>query len=142
MFSIHTVYTFLPLYSRVLFQLDKENRAKLTDLGFCKPEAMMSGSIVGTPIHMAPELFTGRYDCSVDVYAFGVLFWYVCAGNVKLPGAFEQCANKDQLWQNVKKGTLKNIKNFGNFIQRFIQKKYILTFWGLIHCICVIFSAI
>lgn len=84
--------------------LDKENRAKLTDLGFCKPEAMMSGSIVGTPIHMAPELFTGRYDCSVDVYAFGVLFWYVCAGNVKLPGAFEQCANKDQLWQNVKKG--------------------------------------
>lgn len=143
MFSIHTVYTFLPLYSRVLFQLDKENRAKLTDLGFCKPEAMMSGSIVGTPIHMAPELFTGRYDCSVDVYAFGVLFWYVCAGNVKLPGAFEQCANKDQLWQNVKKGTLKNIKNFGNFIQRFIQKKlrYILTFWGLIHCICVIFSA-
>lgn len=124
MFSIHTVYTFLPLYSRVLFQLDKENRAKLTDLGFCKPEAMMSGSIVGTPIHMAPELFTGRYDCSVDVYAFGVLFWYVCAGNVKLPGAFEQCANKDQLWQNVKKGTLKNIKNFGNFIQRFIQKNY------------------
>ncbi|XP_056000282.1 dual serine/threonine and tyrosine protein kinase-like isoform X4 [Ostrea edulis] len=84
--------------------LDKENRAKLTDLGFCKPEAMMSGSIVGTPIHMAPELFTGRYDSSVDVYAFGVLFWYVCAGNVKLPAAFEQCANKDQLWQNVKKG--------------------------------------
>ncbi|XP_052234195.1 dual serine/threonine and tyrosine protein kinase-like isoform X1 [Dreissena polymorpha] len=84
--------------------LDKDNRAKITDLGFCKPEAMMSGSIVGTPIHMAPELFSGRYDSSVDVYAFGILFWYICAGNVRLPQNFELCANKDQLWNNVKRG--------------------------------------
>ena len=89
-----------------LSQLDKDNHGRITDLGFCKPEAMMSGSIVGTPIHMAPELFTGHYDNSVDVYAFGILFWYVCAGHVHLPSAFEQCANKDQLWQSVKKGML------------------------------------
>ncbi|XP_071961040.1 dual serine/threonine and tyrosine protein kinase-like [Antedon mediterranea] len=84
--------------------LDKKNRGKITDLGFCKPEAMMSGSIVGTPIHMAPELFSGKYDNSVDVYAFGILLWYVCAGHVKLPIAFEQCHNKDHLWSSVKKG--------------------------------------
>ncbi|XP_073904619.1 dual serine/threonine and tyrosine protein kinase isoform X2 [Castor canadensis] len=85
--------------------LDKQNRAKITDLGFCKPEAMMSGSIVGTPIHMAPELFTGKYDNSVDVYAFGILFWYICSGSVKLPEAFERCASKDHLWNNVRRGT-------------------------------------
>ncbi|KAM4796623.1 dual serine/threonine and tyrosine protein kinase [Rhinophrynus dorsalis] len=84
--------------------LDKKNRAKITDLGFCKPEAMMSGSIVGTPIHMAPELFSGKYDNSVDVYAFGILFWYICSGSIKLPEAFEKCSSKDHLWNNVRKG--------------------------------------
>lgn len=74
------------------------------DLGFCKPEAMMSGSIVGTPIHMAPELFTGKYDNMVDMYAFGILFWYICAGHVRLPYVFEQCQSKDQLWERVRKG--------------------------------------
>lgn len=49
-------------------------------------------------------LLTGKYDNSVDVYAFGILFWYLCTGSVKLPEAFEKCSSKDQLWNNVKKG--------------------------------------
>ena len=65
------------LQSRGFFQLNEQHRALLSDLGFCKPEVMMSGSIVGTPIHMAPELFTGEYDATVDVYAFAILFWWV-----------------------------------------------------------------
>lgn len=84
--------------------LNSNNRAKITDLGFCKPEAMMSGSVVGTPIHMSPELFSGRYDNSVDVYAFGILFWYICAGHVRLPHIFEQCQTRDQLWNCVRRG--------------------------------------
>ncbi|XP_076357416.1 dual serine/threonine and tyrosine protein kinase-like isoform X2 [Tachypleus tridentatus] len=84
--------------------LDARNKAKITDLGFCKPEAMISGSIVGTPIHMAPELFTGHYDSSVDVYAFGILFWYLCAGDIKMPYIFEQCQTKDRLFDSVVQG--------------------------------------
>ena len=84
--------------------MDINNRAKITDLGFCKPEAMMSGSIVGTPLHMAPELFSGRYDNSVDVYAFGILFWYICADHVRIPYIYEQCQSREQLWNSVKKG--------------------------------------
>jgi len=84
--------------------LDGNNRAKLTDLGFCKPNAMISGSIVGTPIHMSPEVFDAKYDSSVDIYAFGILFWYICSGSVHLPKNFEQCNCKDDLWESVKKG--------------------------------------
>ncbi|XP_028175225.1 dual serine/threonine and tyrosine protein kinase-like [Ostrinia furnacalis] len=84
--------------------LDESNRASLSDLGFCAAEALMSGSVVGTPVHMAPELLAGGYDAAVDVYAFGVLFWYVCAGNIKLPSAFEMFQNKEQLWSKVKRG--------------------------------------
>ncbi|GJQ66842.1 hypothetical protein Trydic_g18598 [Trypoxylus dichotomus] len=84
--------------------LDANDRAKLTDFGFCIPEAMMSGSVVGTPVHMAPELLSGRYDSSVDVYAFGILFWYICAGQVQLPIHFEHFHSKEQLWSSVKKG--------------------------------------
>ena len=40
--------------------LDDKDRGKITDLGFSKPQAMMCGSVVGTPIHMAPELFRGK----------------------------------------------------------------------------------
>ncbi|KAG5892847.1 hypothetical protein JTB14_022170 [Gonioctena quinquepunctata] len=84
--------------------LDAKDRAKLTDFGFCIPEAMMSGSIVGTPVHMAPELLSGRYDSKVDVYAFGILFWYICSSQVKLPAHFDQFQNKEQLWNSVKRG--------------------------------------
>ncbi|CAF4534734.1 unnamed protein product [Rotaria socialis] len=84
--------------------LDEANRARITDLGFCKPEVMMSGSLVGTPIHMAPELFTSKYDHTVDVYAFGILFWYICSNGVKLPTNFDVCSSKDILWSAVKKG--------------------------------------
>nr|XP_032524735.1 dual serine/threonine and tyrosine protein kinase-like [Danaus plexippus plexippus] len=84
--------------------LDSCCRAALSDLGFCTAGALLSGSVVGTPVHMAPELLAGNYHSGVDVYAFGVLFWYLCAGNIKLPSAFEAFQNKEQLWSKVKRG--------------------------------------
>ncbi|GAA28841.2 non-specific serine/threonine protein kinase [Clonorchis sinensis] len=96
--------------------LDLNDRAKLTDLGFCKPQAMIGGSILGkpintivsqtlgTPLHMAPEILQKQYDYTVDIYAWGILFWYICAGSVHMPRNFDKCTNKEVLWSAVRKG--------------------------------------
>ena len=60
--------------------LDSNDRAKISDLGFCKPGALLSGSIVGTPIHMPPEIFTGSCDTSVDIYALGIMVSHFSEG--------------------------------------------------------------
>ena len=85
--------------------LNQQNRAKISDMGFCRPSAVTEGSIVGTPIHMAPEIFAGHYDQSVDIYAFGILLWYLMRNSCKLPLNFEFCADKEMLWREVLKGT-------------------------------------
>jgi len=52
------------------------------------------------------SIFLGNYDRSVDVYAFGILFWYLCADTTCLPKNYQACPSKDLLWKAVKKGTL------------------------------------
>ncbi|KXJ21152.1 dual serine/threonine and tyrosine protein kinase [Exaiptasia diaphana] len=65
--------------------VDENNRGYLTDFGLCKPEGLASGSLVGTPIAMAPEMIAQCYSKSVDVYAFGILMWRVCEGQGNQP---------------------------------------------------------
>lgn len=68
-------------------------------------DAGESDAVASLPAHyLSPFLAAGKYDNSVDVYAFGILFWYICSGSVKLPEAFERCASKDHLWNNVRRG--------------------------------------
>ncbi|XP_036356069.1 dual serine/threonine and tyrosine protein kinase-like, partial [Octopus sinensis] len=83
------------------FLLDCNFHAKLTDMGFCKPVSMISGTVVGTPIHMSPELLSGKYDRRVDIFAFGILF---CSGNCTMPHVYQQYNSVHELWNMVGKG--------------------------------------
>jgi serine/threonine protein kinase len=56
-------------------RLDKEGVIKIIDFGLARSrDDAKTRSIIGTPIFMAPELWSDKivsFDCSIDVYAFG-----------------------------------------------------------------------
>ena len=60
---------------------------------------------MGSPIYMAPETVTvNQYYCATDIYAFGVLFWFICSGDVHMPVNYEACENNHVLLQKVRRG--------------------------------------
>lgn len=56
-------------------RLDKEGVIKIIDFGLARSQdAAKTRSIIGTPVFMAPELWSDKtisFDASIDVYAFG-----------------------------------------------------------------------
>ena len=93
---------------------------------------MNSGSIVGTPIHMPPEIFSGNYDQSVDIYAFGILLWYLLRNSPRLPANFEYCVDKEMLWREVLKGTRPekitgvNRQGLILYVSKFVKSEHLL----------------
>jgi serine/threonine-protein kinase len=81
---------------------------KLVDFGLSKVEGLdrltRTGELVGTPIYMAPELFTGEGgrdpDARLDLYALGVLAYQTLSG--ALP--FEARKHPGQLMFDVAMG--------------------------------------
>lgn len=67
--------------------LDRQNHAKVSDFGLCTlikldTDTTSRTQMSGTLQFMAPELLQGRtdYDEKVDVYAFGVVVYFVVSG--------------------------------------------------------------
>jgi protein kinase A len=60
---------------------------KLADFGFSKKKSDVGGTILGTEQFMSPEIFSGSdtsfYGFEVDMWAFGVLFYFML--NMEFP---------------------------------------------------------
>ncbi|XP_056008217.1 uncharacterized protein LOC125665478 isoform X3 [Ostrea edulis] len=61
--------------------LVKDNIAKIADIGLSKPQNLLTGTIIGTPVAMAPEVFQGRiYDKSADIFSLAIMIWEMWYG--------------------------------------------------------------
>lgn len=60
---------------------------KLADFGFTKKKQNIGGTILGTEQFMSPEIYSGDeenpYGFEVDMWAFGVLFYFML--NLEFP---------------------------------------------------------
>ncbi|XP_071175960.1 tyrosine-protein kinase Fer-like [Mytilus edulis] len=61
---------------------DGQDIVKLTDVGLTKREDHIGGSILGSPVYMAPEVLVpkGIYDRRADIYALGIMLWEMWYG--------------------------------------------------------------
>ena len=63
------------------FKLSEENSVKITDVGISKDAKDITGTLAGTPVYIAPEVFHSKlYDSKADIYSFGIMLWEMWYG--------------------------------------------------------------
>jgi len=83
---------------------------KITDVGISKPAIDITGTLAGTPVYIAPEVFRCEvYDCKADIYCLGITLWEIWYGewayfNVQVKAMTDLLKKGDQRYrpQHVK----------------------------------------
>ena len=71
------------LFSYIILQIGVDNCLKIADVGISKNVQDVTGTVVGTPMYMAPEIFASEVpDVRADIYSFGLILWEMWYGKV------------------------------------------------------------
>ena len=71
------------LYVRFLFslKLSEKHSVRVSDVGISKEAGEITGTIAGSPVYIAPEVFQSKlYDSKADIYSLGIILWEVWYG--------------------------------------------------------------
>ncbi|KAJ7392775.1 hypothetical protein OS493_010431 [Desmophyllum pertusum] len=61
--------------------LSEEDSVKITDVGVSKAAKDITGTLAGTPVYIAPEVFHNEvYDNKADIYSLGIILWEMWYG--------------------------------------------------------------
>lgn len=59
----------------------KGGTAKIADIGLAKPIHHIQGTIIGTPVYMAPEVLVGNiYGLPADIFSLAIMIWEMWHG--------------------------------------------------------------
>ena len=62
-------------------QISHEGVVKIADVGVSKQANMITGTVIGTPAYVAPEVIRSSvYDSKADIYSFGIMMWEMWYG--------------------------------------------------------------
>ena len=61
--------------------MSEENSVRIGGVGLAKREENIAGTLAGTPVYLAPEVFRGeQYDFKADIYSLGIILWEIWYG--------------------------------------------------------------
>ena len=61
--------------------MSEENSVRIGGVGLAKREENIAGTLAGTPVYLAPEVFRGeQYDFKADIYSLGIILWEMWYG--------------------------------------------------------------
>lgn len=59
----------------------KGDTAKISDVGTLKPKSQIRGTIIGTPLYIAPEAAAGQiYGLPADIFSLAIVMWEMWYG--------------------------------------------------------------
>ena len=105
-------------------KLSEDNAVKVTDVGASKEAVAITGTFVGSPAYIAPEVFKCQvYNSKADIYSLGIMLWEIWYGerafaktvsvsredffrmvnNGGRPEHVKGCREPTQVWENLMK---------------------------------------
>jgi calcium-dependent protein kinase len=83
--------------------VDEQLNVTLIDFGLSKLKSKNRfKSIIGSPLYMAPEVFSGKYNNKCDIWALGILLYHMISGQKPFDGD-----NLEQVQESIQNSKLK-----------------------------------
>ena len=111
-------------------QLTVDGRVKLADVGVAKHERDITGTVCGTPLYLAPEVFEGRiYNSKADMYSFGFVLWELWYGKTAFQDMVVSKSPADVVFLEKVRGGLRPTHIEGTFPPWKIWKEVMESCW-------------